>query len=105
MANRMTNNVNIDKTVGEVNPKEEQVVVKDDSGFRFSVAEHNGEGFVEIKHPCSDIPIGFFKMKNRILRTSAETFWSIKQGSRQTQPFLHFRRRWSMCLSWLKMRG
>ena len=21
------------------------------------------------------------------------------------QPFLHFRRRWSMCLSWLKMRG
>ena len=39
------------------------------------------------------------------LRTSAEIFWSIKQGSRQTQPFLHFRRRWSMCLSWLKMRG
>ena len=44
-------------------------------------------------------------MKNRILRISAEIFWSIKQGFRQIQPFLHFRRLLSMCLSWLKMRG
>ena len=30
--------------------------------------------------------------------------FSIKQDSRQTQPFLHFRQPWSMCFSWLKMK-
>ena len=43
--------------------------------------------------------------KQNLENFSRNILESIKQGSRQTQPFLHFRRRWSMCLSWLKMRG